>query len=139
MSESNESFEKDLDQLIKLFKRIREKSENEHLSQLDPAFLQNLDFIINNYEMIKHNIPKEMFGQMGFPFQKVLREFIQQLKEEMGDDIYEEGNKDLAADIHKIDNMLQNPGNLSEEEINDLLDKRSEIIKNSSDMASPDH
>jgi hypothetical protein len=142
MDNSSDSFERDLDQLIRLFKKVKAKTASEHFAHLDPAFMQNLDFIINNYEMVKGNIPREMFGQMGIPFQQLLREFIRQMKLELGEDFGEDildeadGEKvvsaektELANDIEKIDLMLKNPG-LSEEEIDALLDKRSDLIRN---------
>jgi len=141
MDNSNDSFERDMDQLISLFKKIKAKTSDEQFSNLDPAFMQNLDFIINNYEMVKGNVPKEMFGQMGIPFQQMLKEFINQLKQELGEDFSDEiipetkdatipntEKSELANDIEKIDLMLKNPG-LSEEEIDALLDKRSDLIK----------
>jgi len=146
MSEQNESFEKDLEQLIRLFKKIRSNTQNEQFAHLDKAFAQNLDFIINNYEMVKNNIPREMFSQIGIPFQKMLHEFIEQLKAELGEDLDEfeqkhfsnfeagpaittgEDKKSLTDDIEKIDLMLKKP-NLSEEELNVLLDQRNIIIK----------
>ena len=141
MDNSNNSFERDMDQLISLFKKIKAKTSNEQFEHLDPAFMQNLDFIINNYEMVKGNVPKEMFGQMGIPFQQLLKEFINQLKQQLGEDYNEEmgaetANETIAStekselvnDIEKIDLMLKNPG-LSEEELNALLDKRSDLIR----------
>ena len=141
MDNSSDSFERDLDQLIRLFKKVKSRTSSEHFAHLDPAFMQNLDFIINNYEMVKGNIPKEMFGQMGIPFQQLLKEFIRQMKQELGedfgDDILDETGSgkidntekaELANDIEKIDLMLKNPG-LSEEEIDALLDKRSDLIR----------
>jgi hypothetical protein len=146
MDNSSDSFERDLEQLIRLFKKVKSKTSGEHFAHLDPAFMQNLDFIINNYEMVKGNIPKEMFGQMGIPFQQLLKEFIKQMKQELGDDFGDDLVEDhstgtaidinvktekaeLANDIEKIDLMLKNPG-LSEVEIDALLDKRSDLIKN---------
>ncbi len=141
MDNPNDSFENDLEQLIRLFKKIKTKTTSEQFAHLDPAFMQNLDFIISNYEMIKGNIPKEMLGQMGVPFQQVLRGFINQLKQELGEDFDNDievvaGTKtlektertELANDIEKIDMMLKNPG-LSEEDIDALLDKRSDLVK----------
>lgn len=141
MDNSSDSFEKDLEQLIRLFKKVKTKTASEHFAHLDPAFMQNLDFIINNYEMVKGNIPKEMFGQMGIPFQQLLKEFIKQMKQELGDDFGDDvvaetevdklvsaEKTELANDIEKIDLMLKNPG-LSEAEIDALLDKRSDLIK----------
>ncbi len=140
MDSSSDSFERDLDQLIRLFKKVKSKTSSEHFAHLDPAFMQNLDFIINNYEMVKGNIPKEMFSQMGIPFQQMLKEFIKQMKQELGEDfgddlVADTGTEaltspekaELANDIEKIDLMLKNPG-LSEEEVDALLDKRSDLI-----------
>lgn len=148
MNEPNENFEKDLEQLIRLFKKIKDKSKAEHFSNLDPAFAQNLDFIINNYEMVKNNIPKDMFTQMGLPFQQMMREFIRQLKTELGEDFVEddlineeedlvEGSKEEVADnqmkpsdeIAKIDAALKKPG-LSDEQIDKLLDRRNSLLSN---------
>lgn len=147
MSEPFESFEKDLEQLISLFKKIRANTQNERFAHLDKAFTQNLDFIINNYEMVKHNIPIGMLNQMGIPFHKMLQELIAQLKNELGEDIYDFENRYfgnnqetkplpvevkqivVSSDIEKIDQMLKNP-DLSETELNSLLDARNEIIRN---------
>jgi hypothetical protein len=148
MSDSNENFEKDLEQLIRLFKKIKDKTKAEDFSHLDPAFAQNLDFIINNYEMVKNNIPKEMFSQMGIPFQQMMREFIKHLKTELGEDYNEEElitedevEEDLSDDtddvqiikaseeIKKIDAALKKPG-LSAEQIDKLLDRRNALLNN---------
>lgn len=147
MSESNESFEKDLEQLIRLFKKIKNKSDKDQFAHLDPAFAQNLDFIINNYEMVKNNIPKEMFNQMGLPFQQLMREFIKQMQEELGEEelseeeLYEpeeeqeeipeqkkEENQPHAGKLEKIDARLKTTG-LSSEEIDRLLDMRNQILQ----------
>jgi hypothetical protein len=146
MSEPNDSFEKDLEQLIRIFKKIRSDKQNEQFAHLDKAFTQNLDFIINNYEMVKNSIPREMLSQMGLPFQKMLHEFIEQLKGELGEDLNEfeqntlsnikatetitnsEVKKSPTDDIENIDRMLKKSG-LSEEELNILLDQRNMIIK----------
>lgn len=146
MSESNEDFEKDLEQLIRLFKKIKDKTKAEHFSHLDPAFAQNLDFIINNYEMVKNNIPKEMFTQMGLPFQQMMREFIRHLKTELGEeleeddlineeeDVVSESKEETSTDqmkpseeVAKIDAVLKKPG-LTTEQIDKLLDRRNYLL-----------
>jgi len=149
MSESNEEFEKDLEQLIRLFKKIKDKTKAEQFSHLDPAFAQNLDFIINNYEMVKNNIPKEMFTQMGLPFQQMMKEFINHLKAELGEDLEEEdllkeeedpveASKEEAPsddsmqpsqEIAKIDAALKKPG-LTYDQIDKLLDRRNALLNN---------
>lgn len=151
MSDTNDSFKNDLEQLIRLFKKIKDKTRAEQFSHLDPAFAQNLDFIISNYEMVKNNIPKDMFNQMGLPFQQMMREFINHLKQELGEDYGDDDNleeelEDLSSetdieslksgeqvklaqqtDISKIDEQLKKPG-LSEDEINKLLDYRNSLL-----------
>lgn len=147
MSDTNDSFENDLEQLIRLFKKIKDKTKAEQFSHLDPAFAQNLDFIISNYEMVKNNIPKDMFTQMGLPFQQMMKEFISHLKTELGEEYEEElteedeiidaipeqkpeveSNKlNVSDEVRKIDELLKKPG-LSEEKINKLLDRRSMIL-----------
>lgn len=149
MSESNEEFEKDLEQLIRLFKKIKDKTKAEQFSHLDPAFAQNLDFIINNYEMVKNNIPKEMFTQMGLPFQQMMKEFINHLKAELGegldqedllaeqeDDVEDRKEETLTSDtmqpseeVAKIDAALKKPG-LTDEQIDKLLDRRNALLNN---------
>jgi hypothetical protein len=150
MSDTNNAFEKDLEQLIRLFKKIKDKTRADQFSHLDPAFAQNLDFIISNYEMVKNNIPKDMLMQMGLPFQQMMREFINHLKTELGDDfddmeameeLHEEDEpspeikanesvektEDFMDEIKAIDARLLKPG-LSEAEIDRLLDKRSSLL-----------
>lgn len=142
MNESQESFEKDLEQLIKIFRKIRAKTHDQKFEHLDPMFLQNLDFIINNYEMMKNNIPVEMLKQMGIPFQTMLHDFIGQLKAEFGEDFEEEEkiveHKTTPSDIDQIDILLKKPG-LSEEEIDRLLDRRSRLVKERENNKLPEN
>lgn len=137
MSESSESFQKDLDQLIRLFKKMKEKSMENQFSHIDPVFTQNIDFIINNYEMVKNNVPVEMLNRMGFPFQQMLHQFIDQLKDELGEvetplepmEVKAKLSTGHSEDISKIDLLLKKPG-LTEEEINELLDHRNRLLNN---------
>jgi hypothetical protein len=137
MNQQPEDFEKDLDELIRLFKQIRERIKTDQFSHLDPHFTQNLDFIINNYEMMKHSIPKELISQMGPTLHQLMREFVSQLKSEFGEDLNTGPEEEKAStekvelfdDIRKIDERLKNPG-LSDEEINKLLDRRNSLLGN---------
>jgi hypothetical protein len=155
----NNDFKKDLDQLIRIFKRMKNKSQDDHFSHLGPAFTQNLDFIINNYEMVRNQIPQDMLAQMGAPFQQMLHQFIEQMKNELGDDFYldeEVGDTpasqpiitppavsaeapktakiDFAAEVAAIDKQLKSPG-LSEAQVDALLDRRNYLITRSSSGA----
>ncbi len=154
----NNDFKKDLDQLIRIFKRLKKKSYDDHLAQLGPAFTQNLDFIINNYEIVRNNIPHEMLAQMGAPFHQMLHHFIQQMKSELGDDfnLDEEDEKfaphpiitppgasaepsktaeaDFTEEVAAIDKHLKS-GGLTEAQIDSLLDRRNQIIERSTSGA----
>ncbi len=137
MNQANETFGDELDQLIRLFKKIRANTDKEQFAYVDPAFFQNLDFIIRNYEMMKTNIPKEVLNQMGGPFQKILKEFIDQLKNELGEDEpLTEVKQEIVNDINEIDKLLRNP-EMSENSIDELLDKRSELLKNNKNKDLP--
>lgn len=148
MSQSNESFRRDLDELIRLFKKMKEKSGDDRFEHIDPMFKQHLDFVINNYEMVKNSNQVEMLNQMGFPVQQMLRQFIEMMKKDLGEDLTPEEpaetkvapptkespveNTDEA--IRRIDQLLQKPG-LTEEQLNDLLDKRNQLVnKKSTDL-----
>jgi hypothetical protein len=148
----NNNFKKDLDQLIRIFKRMKNKSQEDHFSHLGPAFTQNLDFIISNYEMVRNQIPQDMLAQMGAPFQQMLHQFIEQMKNELGDDFYldEQDDEtsatqpiitppaastlaptttgtDFTAEIAAIDKQLKS-GGLTDTQTDALLDRRNQII-----------
>lgn len=148
MSQSNESFRRDLDELIRLFKKIKEKSGDDHFEQIDPMIKQHLDFMINNYEMVKNDMQVEMLNKMGFPIQQMLRQFIDMMKKDLGEDLtteepavteeasptYESPTENPDDAIRRIDQLLQKTG-LTEEQINDLLDKRNQLVgKRSTDL-----
>lgn len=148
MSDFRKSFEEDLEKLIQLFKRIKDKSASQLFTDFDKTLVQNLDFMIKNYETFKNNIPVDFINQMGEPFQQMLKQMIEQLEEELGDDflytasqepkqqienepvknIPVASNEAASNDemIRQIDEMLKNPG-LSESDINKLLDRRLKL------------
>jgi len=151
MSDFRKSFEDDLEKLIRLFKRLKDKSATQLFTDFDQTLVQNLDFMIKNYETFKNNIPADFLKQMGEPFQQMLRQVIEQLEEELGEDFLyrldkEESNSAIEksvepakvpegnpldsteAMISQIDEMLGKPG-LSEPEINALLDKRLKLVQ----------
>jgi hypothetical protein len=142
MNQSNESFQRDIDELIRLIKKMKAKAGDDRFDHLDPMLKQQIDFMINNYETVKHSMSIEMINKMGLPIQQMLRQFIEMVKRDLGedyasaDDQTEEPqlspseekpaeNRDDA--INRIDKLLQKP-NLTEEQINHLLDKRNQIL-----------
>jgi hypothetical protein len=144
MNQPNESFQRDLEELIQLLKKIKANTNDPRFDHLDPILKQNIDFIINNYEMFKDNIPHEMLGQMGAPFQQMVRQFINVMKSEMGEELSSptypaQPPKTLnrphpAIDkidpherIRLIDEMLKR-SDLSDEAVDMLLDERSQLL-----------
>ena len=117
-----ENFKADLDKLIILFKKLREKKIFETMMK-DKDQIKNLDMVIDNYDMIKDNIPEDIAKQLGAP----IRKLILMLTEELKDEINTVENSENELEL--IDNILSE-GNLSEEEINNLLDRRNEIENN---------
>ena len=129
--ENNNSFRDNLDKLIELFKKIKDKSKDKYISDMDKSFLMNFDMLINNYEMIKNNVPDEVLNEMGEPIKKYIYEMIEKLKDELNEDYKDdiEAMKEIAEiknSIEEIDKRLTNP-KLSTNEIDDLLDKRQQI------------
>jgi hypothetical protein len=141
MSQSNESFQRDLDELIRLIKKVKARAGDDRFDHLDPMMKQQIDFMINNYETVKHSMSIEMINQMGLPIQQMLRQFIEMVKRDLGeeytsvDDQIEEPQPPAVEKpaenrndaINRIDKLLQKP-NLTEEQINHLLDKRNQIL-----------
>lgn len=141
MSESDKSFHDNLDLLIKLLRKLKEKSSGDEIPGIPKMFFSNFDFVINNYEMMKNQISDQLLNQFGEPIKKMVAEMVEQLKEEVGEDfeleeeieapeekLEIEPGTDSKESLEKIDEMLKKPG-LSEEEIDKLLDERSRLKK----------
>lgn len=141
MNQSNESFQRDLDELIRLVKKMKANAGDERFDHLDPMLKQQIDFMINNYESVKHSMSIEMINQMGLPIQQMLRQFIDMMKRDLGEEFasaddqieeqqppeVENPSEKREDSISRIDKLLQKP-NLTEEQINHLLDKRNQIL-----------
>lgn len=129
------SFKENLDLLIKLFKKLREKTPMDEIPGIDKSMYQNFDMFLQNYESMKDQISEELLQNFGEPMKKMIADLVTQLKNELGEDYEEETNqelKEMKRDIAQIDELLQNPG-LSEEEVNKLLDERSDMKKKDKD------
>ena len=137
MSSEDRSFDENLDLLIKLFKKLKEKTSIDDLHGIDKTFYQNFEYLLSNYENMRGQLSEELLDKFGEPVKAMIASLVDQLKTELGDDI---GDLDLVDeevkpeievpdDLSKIDEMLKNPG-LSEEEVNKLLDERSKIVRN---------
>ena len=137
MGSEDKSFNENLDLLIKLFKKLKEKSTFDDLPGIDKTFYQNFEYLLGNYENMREQLSEELLEKFGEPVKGMIASLVEQLKAELGDDI---GDLDLDEtqvieeiqvpdDIAKIDKMLKDT-NLSDEEINKLLDERSKLARN---------
>jgi len=132
----DEKFEKDLDELFRLFKRLVETESLDDVPGVDGMMLKQFQFFFSNYENMKDQIRDQLKGQFGEPVKKMVSDLVEQLREQLGDDeftvIEEETEPAVQIDstgltVEEIDNMLKNP-DLSEEQINELLDRRAELL-----------
>ena len=142
MASEERSFNENLDLLIKLFKKLKERSSLDEMSGIDKTFYQNFEYLLGNYENMRDQLSEELLEKFGEPVKGMIASLVEQLKVELGDEIgdlnvEEEEEKEIAIpeDLTKIDEMLKN-SNLSEEEVNKLLDERSKLVKGLS--ADPD-
>ena len=131
----DEKFRKDLDELFRLFKKMVEKKPLDDVPGVDKFMLQQFQFFFNNYENMKDQIADQLQGQFGESVKEMVKTLVQQLKEELDDDILLESIEDdkpiisistVGDDIKEIDAMLQNP-DLTEEQVNELLERRSNL------------
>ena len=141
--ELNKAFKKNMDELIRLFKKIKDKSVFEDLPGVDKMFIQNFDLLVQNYDEIKGDLSEQLLSQFGTPVHKMIENIVKQLKEQLGeeaDEILEEKPttpqkvlitpepSSIEDEIKIIDSQLNN-SELSTEQINRLLDRRSDLKK----------
>ena len=131
----DEKFKKDLDELFHLFQKVVENRDMSDVPGMDKFMLQQLQFFFSNYDQMKDKIAEQLEGQFGSTIKDMVHSLVLQLREEVGDSEYIPEHKEeepkvaideKEVDIAKIDEMLKNP-NLTEEQINKLLDRRAEL------------
>lgn len=126
----DENFRKELEDLFKLFKKLIEKESSEGLQDMDPQQLEQLKAFMAQFDDVKEKLKVEQVHVD--PFSKMMvSSLVQQLREQLGPDaLLDEEEPQLAIDeattIEAIDDMLRNP-NLTDQEIDDLLDKRMQL------------
>ena len=133
----DENFKKDLDELFRLFKKLVENKSTDEIPGVNQFMLQQFQVFFSNYDTMKDQIAQQLQGQFGDSVKDMVRTLVQQLKEELDEDEFlhfdEVEEEPLVAidevgnDIKAIDEMLTNP-DLTEEQINDLLDKRANLL-----------
>lgn len=134
MATNDRSFSENLDLLIKLLRKLKDKSQFEGMPGVPKMFIMNFDFFLQNYNKMKDQISEQLLQQFGEPIKQMVADMVEQLQGELDDNIIPDveipsetpvitGRKRTLAEI---DNLLKNPS-LSQEEIDKLLDERHQI------------
>ena len=128
----DENFRKELEDLFKLFKVMIEKEATEGLQGIDPQQMEQLKAFMAQFDDVKEKLKVEQVHVD--PFSKMMvSSLVKQLREQLGPDalLYEDDEPRIAIDqattVEAIDNLLRNP-DLTDQEIDDLLDKRMQIL-----------
>lgn len=125
----NDDLKKNIDELFRLFKKLIEEHPVEEMPGINKFQYEQLKLFLENYESMKEHMSVEMLGQMNEPMRQMLAMFVKQLREQLGEKAPESQSveqKTMKLDVERIDEMLRNP-NLSEEEIDKLLDERARL------------
>jgi len=131
MATSDRPFSENLDLLIKLLRKLKDKSQFEGMPGVPKMFIMNFDFFLQNYETMKDQISDQLIQQFGEPIKQMVADMVDQLQDELGSDVIPDTEPALESPvitgqkrtIKDIDELLKKPG-LSEEEIDKLLDER---------------
>jgi hypothetical protein len=134
MSASDRSFSENLDLLIKLLRKLKDKSQFEGMPGVPKMFVMNFDFFLQNYERMKDQISEQLLQQFGEPIKQMVADMVEQLQDELDENMLAEIDSEPGSPvitgqkktILEIDEMLKKPG-LSEEEIDRLLDERKKL------------
>ena len=146
----NEELKRQIDELFRLFKKVMEKYPPDDVPGMDKDQVEQLKAYLTQYEMIKDQFSVEMFSMMDSGMaQNFISILIKKLRDQLGEDadvdeLPEDHIKDVEIKekafeslqtgenyqvlIETIDAQLKNP-NLTEEEMDELLDKRQKLTK----------
>lgn len=133
----DEKFKKDLDELFRLFKKLVENKSIDEVPGVDKFMLSQFQMFFSNYDNMKDQIADQLQGQFGDSVKEMVRTLVEQLKEELDEDDllqFEEAEEEpiiaidiVGHDVQEIDELLKNP-ELSEDQINELLDRRANLL-----------
>lgn len=136
MEEDKQAFKRNLDELIKLFRKLKDKVSIENMPGVDKAMYQNFEIFLSNYDNMKVHITDDLYDQFGMPMRKMIADLVSQLKNELSEEditkfensteIEKTEDVEIIRDIKEIDKLLKN-SKLSPEEIDKLLDERSSL------------
>ena len=131
MDQGSESFRKKIEQLMELFKRFAEKMEKEGLSENNP-YSMNFKMMLENYDRMKNFLPDDIPENLRAPFEHMLNDLINKLRDEIGDmpqtPVQVEQNNQTLEEIEQKLKL----GNLSPQEMDELLDKLISLKKGGS-------
>jgi len=138
----DESFKNDLDELFRLFNKLVKEKSMDDIPGVNKAMLKQFEFFFSNYDGMKDQLMYQLQGQFGDPVKEMVKTLVKQLRDELGEDemlrIEPEAEIEEAviedellkisgkSELEKIDELLKTPG-LTEEQVNELLDKRSNL------------
>ena len=129
----DENFRQELEDLFRLFKRLVEKESLDELPGVDAQQLEQLKTFMAQFDDVKDKLKIESVHVD--PFTKMMvSSLVKQLREQLDDDMgdierIEEANRvsmEEPTSVAAIDELLKNP-NLTDAEIDALLDRRSQI------------
>lgn len=126
MEENQNTFREDLDRLVELLYKLKNKIIKKNIEGIDESFFDNFELILEDYKKLKNEVTESLLNQYGTPIHIFVNQLIMRLKNEIDLDDPEE--KEILDSIADIDKKLINK-NLSAGDIDELLDKRSELNK----------
>jgi len=151
MDQEQQEFERNLELLIRLFRKIRERGEIPGTPDgMDANMRQSMDFLIRNFEMMKNDpSARESMKSIGIPLRQMLSGIIKNLHEQLGDEaddlfdteetrpktiepvVNDQSQVDVGLFTRRlvqIDSLLAK-GHLPDDDIDALLDERIRIIQ----------
>ena len=135
MSTSDRSFNENLDLLIRLLRKLKDKSHFEGMPGVPKMFITNFDFFLQNYERMKDQISEQLLQQFGESIKQMVADMVDQVQEALDSGVIPDTEVEESVPvitgqkrtIEEIDELLKKPG-LSEEEIDSLLDERKKAM-----------
>lgn len=127
MENKKQIFTNKIAEFISVFKIFKQRIEKENLMSEYKEFFDNFDTLVESYNLLEKYIEDESTLQMFEPFYNIIDDMIRDLKKELElkDDVTNDNI--LKVKLKNIDELLKTP-NMHEEDMNKLLDERSQLI-----------
>lgn len=145
----NDELKNKMNELFRLFRKVMEKFPPDEVPGMDKAQLDQLKLYLSQYDVMKDNMSVEIYGMMDNEMTRgIIDMLIKKLRDQLGEDADEpelienhiqdveikekafeslKTGENYQALIDSIDTQLKNP-DLSDEEIDTLLDKRQKLM-----------